>query len=578
MLKHYLDIHILQSIKRKLVITLLIVMMVPLITFLILSTNIAKGTVESSEISSNISMVDLSSRYIEYQLQEYDQLLFSSLVDEMLVPSLTKPDNISTANVFNTQTYIQDKLFYLYNSRASIQAASLVSIETGNIYRVENNDFFVDSYSHLLKNTESKDVIFNIDEKSNSFSYERNIFRFEDQKLIGKIKIDVHFSLFDPILKDLQNNDEEHVLLLNSSGRILYAPYPDSVKLLSNSVIKDSLGKTVVSQDDGIYYFQKNLSQNIILLKAVPAEVMNVGAAHIRQSGTIILIISVFLTVILSFYVSNRVTKPVIELSKAMENVSEDNFNVKINTNGSDEIGILNRKYKEMIGRIRDLIEKDYKREIEKKDAQFLALQAQINPHFLYNTLQVIGGMAIIKNAKEINDVTQKLSHMFRYITKRQHGLVYMYEEVNHLKNYLHIQQVRFHDKVSIHLFVDEEVKDGLIPLLAIQPLIENCFIHGFESKIDHCMIKIDIQKVFDEIEIIIEDNGVGISESHLSQIQKNLSSKQFIQSGSIGLHNVNNRLKLYFGKEYGINIYSKKYMYTKIIMRLPYQTKGVGV
>lgn len=572
-----------ESIQRKLVITLLIVMMVPLIIFLILSINIARGTVGSSEVKSNISLVDLSSDYIEYQLQEYDQLLFSSLVDEFLIPSLMKADDINNTNPFNTQNYIKDKLFNMYNSRDSIRAISLTSYETDNNYRIIDNEFFIEPYSHLSQYNNSKDVVFGIDDKSDSFFFERNIFRFEDRKLIGKLKMNINFSLFDPIIKNLQSNEGEHVLLLSTFGDILYNPdqayLDESVrKLAVENIKKDSLEKTFVTQEQDIYFFQKRLNENIIILKIVPQEIMNIGASYIQKSGIIILIISIFLTVILSLYVSNKVTKPVIELSKAMEIVGENNFDVQIKTNGSDEISILRRKYKEMIGRIRNLIEKDYKREIEKKDAQFLALQAQINPHFLYNTLQVIGGMAIKKDVKEINDVTQTLSHMFRYITKKQHGLVYLYEEVNHLKNYLHIQQLRFQDRMSIYLFVDDEVNDGLIPLLTIQPLIENCFIHGFDSKVDDCMINIDIQKVFDEIEITIEDNGIGMSEEDLTRIQRNLSSGQFVQGERIGMNNVNNRIKLYFGEEFGIDLYSEKNKYTKVIMRLPYQRKGVGV
>ena len=137
LLKHYINSQVMESIQRKLVSILLIVMMVPLVIFLILSINIARGSVESSEISSNISRVDLSGHYIEYQLEEYNQLLFTALVDEMLVPSLTEMGNVSTANILTIQTYIKDKLFHLYDSRASIQGVSLISYENKTLYRIK---------------------------------------------------------------------------------------------------------------------------------------------------------------------------------------------------------------------------------------------------------------------------------------------------------------------------------------------------------------------------------------------------------------------------------------------------------
>ncbi|OAK68511.1 sensor histidine kinase [Lederbergia galactosidilytica] len=576
LIKHYFNHYFMESIQRKLISTLLIIILVPLITFLMISTNIARGTVESSEISSNISRVDLSGDYIEYQLQEYDELLFSSMVDDMLVPYLTEP--IQPSNVYTIQSFIQDKLLNLYNSRSSIQAASLISFENKMSYRLQDNDFFVNPYLYAPDNPGRKDVLFNMNDSADSFTLERNIFRFEDQKLIGRIKVDIHFSLFDPIMKNLQSNKGEHVLLISTTGQILYNPSYTSIGNLAKKTSKNLMNgeiqaETTYHQEDDVYVFQKKLNKNIILIKLVPNEVMNIGATHIRQSGTMIIFISILLTILLSIFVAGEVTKPIIQLSKTMENVEENNFKVKINTYRLDEIGILNRKFQEMLARIRELIEKDFKREMEKKDAQFLALQAQINPHFLYNTLQVIGGMAIKKDAKEIDDVSQRLSRMFRYITKSQNSIVQIHEEVNHLNNYLYIQQIRFHDKVNIQLFVDEDAKNGFIPLLTIQPLIENCFIHGFDSKLDDWVIKVDIQKVFDEVEIVIEDNGLGISPENLLAIQRNLSSGKYVQKGRIGLQNVNARIKLFFGDEYGIDIQSEQSKFTRIILRLPYQT-----
>jgi two-component system sensor histidine kinase YesM len=308
----------------------------------------------------------------------------------------------------------------------------------------------------------------------------------------------------------------------------------------------------------------------------VPEEVMMVGAVYIGRSGVVILIISIFLTVLLSIIVSNQVAKPIVALSKTMENVEENNFSVQIDASRTDEIGILHRKYKEMINRIRELIEKDYKREMENRDAQFLALQAQINPHFLYNTLQVISGMALKKDAKEIYEMTQRLGHMFRYITNKRGDLVYIHEEVSHLNNYLHIQKLRFGDSVSIQLFVDEAVNNALIPLLSLQPIIENSFKHGFESQVEKGIIKIDIQKVFDEIEIVIEDNGVGMPTDVLADIKRKLSVDIETQNRSIGLKNVDARIKLYFGKEYGLELTSKEAEYTRVIVRIPYKKGDV--
>lgn len=574
--KQFLSIYILESIQRKMMGTLLLVMMVPLLIFMLISTYISRGTVESSEISSNLSRMELSKSYLEEQFHSYNDLLFAEIVDERLVPSITTENNISSTGAFNTQTYIKDKLFGLYNGDDDIKSVTLISYEDDRLYKVENNDFFINNYFQTqIKNTE-KTAIFDVNTLNHSFSFARNIFRFEDQKLVGKIEIQVSFSLIDHIATNLQSNDEEAILLLDKEGTIVYKL--NSIKLRKkiseelSSLSKKANDKNYITRDNDYYFYQNLMSGQIQLVKLVPEEVMRVGAIYIGRTGIIILLISILLTILLSILVSNQVAKPIVSLSRKMEAVGENNFNVQIETSRTDEIGHLQRKYKEMITRIKDLIEKDYKREMENRDAQFLALQSQINPHFLFNTLQVISGMALKNKAKDIYDMTQKLALMFRYITDKRGDLVRMKEEVNHLNNYLYIQKVRFGENLSIQLFVDEAVQDGLIPLLTLQPIIENSFKHGFESKLEKAKLKIDIQMVFDEIEIAIMDNGVGMTEQRLAEVREKLIFDADTQHRSIGLRNVNNRIKLYFGKEYGIEIDSKQSGFTQVIVRIPYR------
>ncbi|KRG16764.1 hypothetical protein ACA29_04195 [Lederbergia galactosidilytica] len=193
----------------------------------------------------------------------------------MLVPYLTEP--IQPSNVYTIQSFIQDKLLNLYNSRSSIQAASLISFENKMSYRLQDNDFFVNPYLYAPDNPGRKDVLFNMNDSADSFTLERNIFRFEDQKLIGRIKVDIHFSLFDPIMKNLQSNRGEHVLLISTTGQILYNPSYTSIGNLAKKTSKNLMNgeiqaETTYHQEDDVYVFQKKLNKNIILIKLVPAQ------------------------------------------------------------------------------------------------------------------------------------------------------------------------------------------------------------------------------------------------------------------------------------------------------------------
>lgn len=573
-IKHFVNKYFLESMQRKLMATLLLIMMVPLLIFMLVSTHISRGAVQTSEITSNLSRMELSQSYIEEQLTWFDNFLFSALVDEKLVPSITTIDNITTTNSFNIQSYIQDKLFALYNANENILSVSLTSYDDKRSYKVERREFFVTNMIGTALQRTGKDSMFSVNSTTGTFTFSRNIYRFEDQKLVGRIDLNVSFDFIAHIAENLRSNEEESIMLVDSNGKLLFALDDNNeaaTKDLSAN-FKQQHETNYFSLNQDYYFFQEMMDEQFVLVKVVPEEVMLIGSKHIRQTGLLILIISICVTVILSIIISNQVAKPIVLLSKKMELVEETNFNVKIDSKRTDEIGILQRKFKEMIDRIRDLIEKDYKREMENRDAQFLALQSQINPHFLYNTLQVISGMALKKGAREIYEMIQRLGGMFRYITNKRGDLVFVWEEVQHLQNYLYIQKVRFGKNISIELFVDEQVKDAIIPLLSLQPIIENSFKHGFEAQIEKGILKIDIQKVFDEIEIIIEDNGMGMSEEVLQQVKSKLAKDSYLYNRSIGLKNVDTRIKLYFGREYGVEIMSQQAEFTKVMIRLPFQ------
>jgi two-component system sensor histidine kinase YesM len=288
--------------------------------------------------------------------------------------------------------------------------------------------------------------------------------------------------------------------------------------------------------------------------------------------GIMISIISIIITVLLSIYMSLKTTKPIIQLVDAMKEVGENNFDVHIRTDRNDEIGLLEKNFTAMVYRIKELIEKEYKSEIATKEAQFKALQAQINPHFLYNTLQLVGGMAVARNTTNIYLIIGALSDMFRYITGKQGDLVKIADEIEHIKNYLFIQEQRFEGKVEIDIFVEDGTEEYIVPMLMIQPIVENAFNHGFEQKTGTWKLSIEVQKVFDELEITISDNGIGIPEARLSELQQQIQhqSEPLKTQGSIGILNVAARVEFYFGIDSYLDILSEVGKGTQVIIRFP--------
>jgi two-component system sensor histidine kinase YesM len=223
------------------------------------------------------------------------------------------------------------------------------------------------------------------------------------------------------------------------------------------------------------------------------------------------------------------------------------------------------------VDRIRELIHQEYDTRLEAKNAQINALQAQINPHFLYNTLQLMGSVAYSRGVHEVNRIAEALSDLMRYSMNYDGEFVTLDEELRHLNNYFFIQKQRFYDKFAVELAIDEQAGSCRIPKLLIQPIVENCFSHGFESSTRPWRLSVmAFLNDDDKIHIIVRDNGVGMSQEHLAELRNRLATVQatcFSGSEHIGLLNVHARIRLYFSGNDGLQIDSTPETGTKVTL-----------
>ena len=219
------------------------------------------------------------------------------------------------------------------------------------------------------------------------------------------------------------------------------------------------------------------------------------------------------------------------------------------------------------VGRIRDIFVNREFISASKRQAQYLALQNQINPHFLYNTLEGIRSDAIVAGAQDIADMTEALSTFFRYTISNLENLVSLEEELHNVENYFRIQQYRFGERLQMRVEFDEGDKQELLRChllkLTLQPIVENAIIHGLEQKLADGLLRIRLELTVTRLLITVSDNGVGMPEQKVDELNAHLNAAYFETAkwqsshGGIALINVNNRIKLLFGEEYGIYIYS---------------------
>ncbi|MBS6398193.1 MAG: histidine kinase [Clostridiales bacterium] len=240
---------------------------------------------------------------------------------------------------------------------------------------------------------------------------------------------------------------------------------------------------------------------------------------------------------------------------------------------------------KQQIEAIDRLMKSPQLMDLNKRQAQYLALQNQINPHFLYNTLESIRGAALIAGLHSVADMTEALARFFRYTISKVENLVSVEEELDNCRTYFHIQKYRFGDRLELKVECEDEDREEImncrIPKLTLQPILENSIIHGAEMKIDTCNLKIQFERTEKRLIIRISDDGMGMSEEVLANLNHRLGRegnsvayRDEDKKGGIALGNVNNRIHLIFGEEYGLHVYSVLNKGTDVEITLPVITR----
>ncbi len=235
------------------------------------------------------------------------------------------------------------------------------------------------------------------------------------------------------------------------------------------------------------------------------------------------------------------------------------------------------------IEKLSDAVKGRYSAKVMDRQSQINSLQSQINPHFLYNTLECIRSEAIVQGCSSIANMAKSLASFFRYSISRKENIVTIFDEMSNIKNYLLIQNYRFENKFQLHIEIEDEeemIYSYLIPKMTIQPIVENSIFHGLETKSGECYVKIRIYTTEDKVILIISDNGIGMSEENLVRLRYSMEHKQKVDSeaasiggNGIALYNVNQRLKLAFGNRYGLQAYSTQDVGTDIEIIMPMVT-----
>lgn len=406
------------------------------------------------------------------------------------------------------------------------------------------------------------------------------IHRFDDKQPIALVVFHLRPYHLEGILDEIKTVPEETILVFNDQNEVMVADYGTDWNMDTGLVegIRRELAegdRKEASYDDQFWFYRSVSGGKMQILLTIPNQTIVDALFPTVASSIFVAIIAVLASVVCSVVYSKAISRPIRDLSEEMKTITLNEYSGSTLESREDEIGILQDSFNHMISRNKELIAQQYQAKLEKRNAQLRALQAQINPHFMYNTLQVIGGMALEKDAPEVYSVTLALSDILRYSLNFSKEMVCLEEEVEYLKSYVMIQNERFGGKVQLKLELEPDTRKCLIPKLILQPLAENSFEHGLLNKAGDWLLTVESHTTPEgDLLICIKDNGIGFDSERLAQIREKieLDTVKALNSGShIGLANVHARIKLRSAKEgHGVSIDSSPETGTTVSVRMP--------
>jgi len=388
------------------------------------------------------------------------------------------------------------------------------------------------------------------------------------------------------ILADIKITPNESIFIYNDQNDLIVANLGENGETAQNQSL-EVMQKIAVSASretvqDGNFWFYRAVNGGKLRILLVVADQAIVSSLQkTLLAGIFVFIAAVATAVGASAAFARLLSKPLIELASSMGNIRLDSSQHMARSERDDEIGLLQNSFADMAERTQNLIASEYIAKIEKRNAQLRALQAQINPHFIYNTQQAVGGMALKHEVPGIYEVTLNLIDIMRYSLNFSKDRVRLGDELKYLQSYLQIQNLRFGRRLDLAFDAPEECFEYLVPKLILQPLVENCFEHGRAERAGRWVVTIRAAVAGDDLYLTVVDNGVGIPAEKLEQIRAALESgtdSSLRGAEHIGLTNVNARIRLMFGGEdYGLTIDSDPETGTSITVRLRAVKEGEG-
>lgn len=412
------------------------------------------------------------------------------------------------------------------------------------------------------------------------FSVARLIRDPESYKPLGIIKIDLKQEIIQEILS--RTNGTSRIFILNGENQFIYPKNKDEI--LGDSILSDinrfkdnNHMNYTINNNTYLVVYNESAYSGVKTIMLTPSETVLSEVNYLRKVVIMVVLVGIFISLLLGFVLSKPMVVSIYKLRKAMENVEKGNLNQRVSIEANDELGQLGKGFNHMINEIDRLVSEVYETGLREREAEIKALQSQMNPHFLYNTLETINMLALTKGNLEVSDTVSSLGRLLRYTIDHSSKIVTLKEELSFIHSYIAIQKVRMGENLQYEEEVDPALHDVLIPKLVLQPLVENAIIHGLFGQGGRIVLKASQKNEL--LEIVIHDNGKGVPIEKLEELQKALETGQSKPKRNhigIAMPNVHERIQLLYGKQFGMKVVSQEQHGFSVLLTMPIQRKGL--
>ncbi|PKM51365.1 MAG: hypothetical protein CVV02_07100 [Firmicutes bacterium HGW-Firmicutes-7] len=520
---------------------------------------------------------------IDSKLEEYTDIILALQTDETIINVLSNGIEVN----FN-ENIIYEKIFDTIKEQKIKPAVHIMNISGDLIFSTSPMPkvYEVDSKNSWgifrdINKADGRSVVYPqqivYSGGSNSIISLGNQILNEKGQCIGYIVVDIYRDIFLEELRMINSGIPLHIVMLDENlytildvqnpsmeGKFQRASYLDREKIMEFKSIRNEIKKdsylTVHYVDDVV---------GITTTANVPSSIFRQLNSILQVILLVGCMISLSICCALSILIARYISNPIRELICIMGQVEEGSFNVKAKFNNNDEMGDLGKYFNRMVDRLKEYMNRVIEKQRELRTTEIKMLQAQLNPHFLYNTLDVIKWSTKLGQKDEVISVVTNLAKILRNSIDCEEEFVSVKKSIDFIESYLAIQKIKYIDTFNVIIDIEKEIFEYKIPRLILQPFIENAILHGLNNSVQVGIIAINGRLKEDGLEFEIFDNGIGMTGEEIQRISNYRTDQH------IGIYNVDQRIKLYYGDEYGVDIQSEKYKGTKVIIKIPCSIGG---